>query len=74
MLSGRAIGDFSHTGVFGGATVLDASGNVLPNVNIESALGFDYRAGFSAVPTPGAFYLLGTALAGLVGMRRRRSA
>ena len=74
VLSGRAIGDFSHTGVFGGATVLDASGNVLPNVNIESALGFDYRAGFSAVPTPGAFYLLGTALAGLVGMRRRRSA
>lgn len=65
VITGHATGDFSHTGVYEGATVLDANGNVLTNAAIQSASGFDYRAGVSAVPIPGAFWLLASALTGL---------
>jgi len=76
VIEGHAIGDFSHTGVFEGATVLDASGIPLPDAIIESASGFDYRAGFSAapIPEPATVILFGFGLAGLGLIRRRRAA
>jgi len=72
-ISGHAIGDFSHTVVFCGATVFDAFGNPLPDAVIDSASGFNYRTGFvtSSAPEPATLALLGLGVAGLGALRRR---
>ena len=79
-LGGFSIADFSHTVTFGPATVLDASGNVIPGVTIASDI--DYLAGTRAttpigVPAPSTAMLFASAL--IVGgaarqvARRRRA-
>lgn len=75
--AGIAEGDFLHTGVFQPARVLDANGNVIPNVAIISGSGFDYNnpfGGATAVPEPSFALLAGGGLLTIVlGNRRRRS-
>lgn len=75
--AGIAVGDFLHTGVVLPARVLDANGNVIPNVAITSGSGFDYNnpfGGTTAVPEPSFALLAGGGLfAILLGRRRRRS-
>lgn len=68
--------DFFDSARFLAATVLDANGNVVANPTITSASGFDYLTGLlphqpSPVPLPASAFLLGGALAGLAGFRRR---
>ena len=61
--------DFSHTlELF--ANVYDVDGNLLEGVQVQSALGFNYR-NFSTVPEPSSIGIL--AFCGLaVSLRRRR--
>jgi hypothetical protein len=54
--------DFSHTGVFGPAVVLDESGNIMPDGTITLGLGIDYMNASSSTPEPAT---LGAASAGL---------
>jgi hypothetical protein len=49
-LGGSTTADFSHTVTFGPATVVDASGHVIPGVTISSDI--DYLAGSAPAPTP----------------------
>jgi hypothetical protein len=48
------VGDFSHTGLFGPAEVLDKNGNVISDLQITSANGYNYLdpIGPSMVSTP----------------------
>lgn len=73
-----AAGDFRHTGVVLPTWVLDANGNLFPNVAIISGSGFNYNnpfGGTAAVPEPSSALLLGGGglLAVIMGRRRRRS-
>ncbi len=78
MISGHAIGDFAHTGIFEGATVTDEFGNLLPDAVISSVSGFDYRAGYSPTnpsvgeaPEPATLAIFGLGLIGLRCIRRK---
>ena len=67
-LGGLAAADFSHTVLFGPASVLDADGNPIPDATIESDL--DYFSG--AVPEPSSSLLVAAAAAVLTLARKRR--
>jgi hypothetical protein len=80
-VSGSTTADFSHTITFGPATVVDASGNVIPGVTIASDI--DYLAGTRAttpigmpgpigVPQPPTVMLVASTL--IVGLAARRMA
>ena len=72
-LASGMVGDFSHTGLQQAALVYDSNGNLVLNPVITAASGVDYlNPQASAVPSPPAVWLLGTALAGLGGRRWMR--
>lgn len=67
--SGTVSGDFSHTGIFGPATVQDLNGNTLDGVSVSSETGYDYLTG-TVVPLPPVGLLFTSALTAL-GLARK---
>jgi hypothetical protein len=74
---GFAEGDFFHTGILNGATVLDKNGNPITNPVVLSDSGFDFvhpQGSGSAVPEPSSAIPLGAGLGGLLlALRLRKS-
>jgi len=61
--------DFYNTAKVSGLTFRDADGNILTNYTMTTGAGHDY----SAVPVSPTAWLLGSALIGLFGFRRKFS-
>jgi hypothetical protein len=61
--------DFYNTANITGLTFRDSSGNELTDYTLTTGSGHDY----DAVPIPAAFWLLGSGLIGLIGIRRKLS-
>jgi hypothetical protein len=77
--SATITGDFSQTGLFGPAEVLDQYGNVISNPQITSADGYNYLnptgPASSSAPEPGVMATVGSGLIALgwaVRLRRKR--
>lgn len=72
-VTGSAGADFTNTVTWGGiSSVKLADGTVVTDWTTSSGSGFDYGSA-SVIPLPPAAWLLGSALAGMAGLRRRPS-
>lgn len=73
--TGTFAGDFSHTGLFGPAEVLDQNGNIISNPQITSANGYNYLdpsgPASESTPEPGTIATLGAGLLGVTWATRR---
>ena len=74
--AGTAIGDFSHTALWGGLQSVVVGGqDVTRAVGLNTGSGFDYRnAAIEGVPEPVGWVLMLTGFGGLGAMLRRRRA
>jgi hypothetical protein len=65
--------DLGHTIRWAGISeVRDVNGSLISDFNaLSSSSGFNYANAYVAAPIPGAVWLFGTGILGLLGLRRR---